>query len=584
MFCTACAAANRIASPRCAACGASLAPAGPTSAVAGRGPRQRRLRRVGWVRTALIIFLPVVLVAAGGGYWQADRGARAAAYARGDAALSGGRYVEAIDAFAAAGSFRDAEARRADAEAALAPYERAYFDAVAALATEDYETAVALLVPVARDLPDFRDAAALLAEARRRREQELYRTIDAAEERRDWLTVERALAELAAANPEDPELQARLEEVRRDHSPLVYSRGRALFLIGPDGSDERLVIDDVAAVWPVWSPDRSRIAFVSPDRTDYASHLALYVVEADGSAPRRLAESLRPYAAPVWSPDGKWIAYASQARAAGSTEPSTLSVRIVEVATEREIDLTAGWLPNAAAPSWSPDGRRLAVVSRRDEGLHEGSLLPTNEVYVVTIATGEVTNLGQGRIRDPWRVAWSPAAEALLVSTRQTGMSYDADRAPLYLLDTATGALKNLNPRLAKVSMPVWSPDGRRFAYVEGELTIRVHEPDGREAGWTKLDEPVIGTLTWSPGGDALLAAGGPGQVCYLIPLGEDFGQERPVTLGLDVDGRQSGPPQWSPVNPVAAPDAATTAGTAHDPAVAPDAGGTGAEHPVGAR
>jgi hypothetical protein len=80
-----------------------------------------------------------------------------------------------------------------------------------------------------------------------------------------------------------------------------------------------------------------------------------------------------------------------------------------------------------------------------------------------------------------------------------------------------------------------------------------------------------------------LLAAGGPGQVCYLIPLGENFGQEQAVTLALDVDGRQSGPPQWSPINPAPAPDAVTTAGTAHDPAVAGPAG-SDAEHPVGAR
>jgi hypothetical protein len=587
MFCTACAATNPLSSHRCFACGARLAPAAGEGATGGIKPRSGRRggwgRRLGPLRLTLAVVLPVTMLLAGGGYWQSEREARAAAYSRGEAALAAGRYVEASDAFAAAGDYRDAEQRRAMAEAALAPFRVAYLDGVAALAAGDYATAIGLLIPVVRDLPGYRDASALLAEARLRREQELYRTVEIAEQQRDWLVVERALAELVAANPEDAVAQTRLADVRHDHAPLVFSRGQALYLVGPDGTDERPVFDGFPAVWPVWSPDRSRIAFVSPDRSDYGDAAALYVVGADGSGARRLADGLRPSGAPVWSPDGTWIAFTSQEPVEGIDDPNPRTIRIVEVGTGREVDLTGGRLPNAASPSWSPDGRRLAVVSRSDEGLPGADLLPSGEVYVVTVATGELTDVGRGRIGDPWRLAWSPAAEAIVVSTRQPGMSFDADRTPLYLLDVESGELTNLNPRLAKVSMPVWSPDGQRLAYVESETTVRVRGLDGGER-WTTLDAAVAGALTWSPGGDALLAAGVPGQPSFLIPLGAEFGREREVTLTLDVDARQAGSPQWSPINPAPPPATPTTAGTARDSELAAPATGESVALPAGAR
>src|SRR5579872_5212304 len=55
---------------------------------------------------------------------------------------------------------------------------------------------------------------------------------------------------------------------------------------------------------PVWSPDGSRIAFVSiGPRSD------LYVVGRDGSGQRRLTSGPGNSLSPRWSPDGKWIAF-----------------------------------------------------------------------------------------------------------------------------------------------------------------------------------------------------------------------------------------------------------------------------------
>lgn len=97
---------------------------------------------------------------------------------------------------------------------------------------------------------------------------------------------------------------------------LNYSE---IITANPDGSSERRLTGSEARYnCPRWSPDGSRIAYIS----DQSGHhdLNLYVVDADGSNPVQLTQgewvhSSRPdasgfidYGCPAWSPDGKQLA------------------------------------------------------------------------------------------------------------------------------------------------------------------------------------------------------------------------------------------------------------------------------------
>jgi Tol biopolymer transport system component len=578
-FCTACAAANPRTLERCRNCGA------PLDGVRTVG---RRARGRGWAKRLnllLAILLPLTMGAAAGGYLRADRTAKAAAYERGVIAFALGDPEAAIVAFADAGGYRDAPARHAVLQASLAPYRALYVAGVAAVSSGDPDGAVAALLPVVRAFPNYRDANVMLAQARAQQRAALETAFAAARDRGDWLAAERALAALVALDPGDEARAAELSRFRREHAPVVFTRDEALYLASPNNADGWKLPVDLPAAWPVWSPDRSRIAFVSPGDD---GQLALYVVGVDGTGLTRLGERLRPYEAPVWSPDGTRIAFLSTAALDGLDliiDPAVAAIsasvpgasraiplrepalRVVEVATGRIVDPTGGGATSVMSPTWSPSGDRLAFVSRTADELDQRyDDVPGGELGVVDLATGALSRPDSGRISFPWRVAWSPSREALLVWTRAPGQAYDADRVPLYLLDMIAGSSTDLNPARARVTMAVWSPDGASFAYLEHGDRVRVRSLAGQDRT-VLLAEQGSEFLSWSPDGAALLVAGG-GRPSQIVALsGNGSGRSTAFPLNYDTTRRLAGPPRWAPLNPVPDPRPPSVGGTAWDAA-----------------
>src|SRR5687767_5691920 len=56
---------------------------------------------------------------------------------------------------------------------------------------------------------------------------------------------------------------------------------------------------------PSWSPDGKRLVFQS----ERHGHTQLYVIDADGTAERRLTRNGAEDTHPAWSPDGEWILF-----------------------------------------------------------------------------------------------------------------------------------------------------------------------------------------------------------------------------------------------------------------------------------
>ncbi len=108
----------------------------------------------------------------------------------------------------------------------------------------------------------------------------------------------------------------------------------------------------VHARQPSWSPDGSKIAFVS----DRLGSPQIFIMNSDGSGVRRLTRSGTYNVNPSWSPKGDRILYSRQ-------HPGGFQIHSISPDGSDDTQLTTqGRNEN---PRWSPDGRFITFGSNR---------------------------------------------------------------------------------------------------------------------------------------------------------------------------------------------------------------------------
>lgn len=98
----------------------------------------------------------------------------------------------------------------------------------------------------------------------------------------------------------------------------------------------------------------TRIAYVVKSRGQFL----LQVADADGQGAATALTSTEPIISPVWSPDGSRLAYVS-------FEKKKPMIYVHSLATGQR-RIVANFKGSNSAPAWSPDGRKLAVVLSKD--------------------------------------------------------------------------------------------------------------------------------------------------------------------------------------------------------------------------
>jgi hypothetical protein len=262
---------------------------------------------------------------------------------------------------------------------------------------------------------------------------------------------------------------------------LLYAEPKGtethLFAMTPAGTDRVDLTPDASGYGGRWSSDGSRIVFES-DRNGVPE---VFLMNADGSDPRRLAAGREP----AWSPDGRQIVFV-----AGS------SLAIMNSDGPSQFSLLGG--NGVAAPAWSPNGRTIvySAVNRGRCGLTPfWDVVCARDIY--TIAPDGTGTRQLTYAPNPYTSAnspvWSP--DGARIAYWKAPGPFAVTDGDLYLMEADGSGQAPLSATVnVAEAFPVWSPDGRGLAFAMAprdgsEFDVALLQLDGG-GPVTILDQP----------------------------------------------------------------------------------------------
>jgi Tol biopolymer transport system component len=299
-------------------------------------------------------------------------------------------------------------------------------------------------------------------------------------------------------------------------SPL-YANGKIAFTCFNDGNPEiyvvnadstnpvRLTKNSVPDDHPVWSPDGTKIAFVS-ERP--GAGFAIFMMNADGTNRTAITTLTSYFSYPAywdpsfwvdrnvawsmsWSPDGKRIVFQDSG-----------GLVMVNIIDGNRQELTNG---RDLEPSWSPDGSRILFsryIYPDANHIYGGNILHT-----IKPDGTDLRELPNGNLTDGWDdsyAKWSPSGDKIAFAVNawdfgQNIFTANADGTNRKFFDGCNSWLDTNCNR----DNPGWSPDGKFIVYsIEGRLFVKSIDgtnswllATGRNASW----QPVGSTACSYP-------------------------------------------------------------------------------------
>ncbi len=282
---------------------------------------------------------------------------------------------------------------------------------------------------------------------------------------------------------------------------------------GDDASDEREI---------AWSPDSRQLAFLSNAQTP--DQLQLYVAKVAGGEARKLTDLKGSLDGPSWSPDGK-----------------TLAVLFTENAPR---------LPGPLEPMPLPSG----VI---------GGKIYEQRLTTVDVATGRVRQLSPPDLY-VYEYDWSPDGKKFVMTAAHGAGDGNWYVAEIYTLQADSGEMKTLYKPAQQIAVPRWSPDGSSIAFIGGLMSDEgstggdvylLPATGGAARNLTPGLAASVSGLVWRPGGDEILLLESVEGVTSIATLGVRDGKVTPPW-----NGPETSSPGWWNHAPSVASDGKTCA------------------------
>jgi dipeptidyl aminopeptidase/acylaminoacyl peptidase len=241
----------------------------------------------------------------------------------------------------------------------------------------------------------------------------------------DWYSLK--TAEVPAISPDGGTVVYRVLEPDVGNG---INRARLWTVSTTTGERRPLTTGEGISSAPAWSPDGSRVAYLSSEKGGNQ----VYLVGAGGGTPFQLTSAPNGVDGFKWSPDGRSIAYVS-----GESVPRPDSAGVSQSKVFRVVGM-GGWYSASlwVVPVLAPGANQAPAAERITEA----------KAFAVDDA-----------------IAWSPDARRIVFSANDYTSNESFWTYDLYVVSVADKAVRKVVADKGPQFWPVWSPDGREIAF-----------------------------------------------------------------------------------------------------------------------
>jgi dipeptidyl aminopeptidase/acylaminoacyl peptidase len=300
----------------------------------------------------------------------------------------------------------------------------------------------------------------------------------------------------------EPEFSADGEQIAYSVSEVNQEKDMYqsdLYLVSWQGKKQRLTNTPLFSEYhPKWSKDADKLAYLSDNTADQTSQI--FIMDLATKHSQQISHWTGGVSDFVWSPDSRSFAFIAEAVPKIDPEKTTPPIEIdrfqfkddergylsykqhlylltVDDGQIRQLVSGEGeqWLP-----SWSPDGKWLAYVSKSGQDV-DRSL--NYDVFLIAPSGGEIKQVSHftGADLEPYwesRPAWSPDSKrvAWLQSGEEKWIYYQPWQ--IVVADIATGQQWTPAHIDRCFYKPIWGADGKLYALLERSLNTYVVQID----------------------------------------------------------------------------------------------------------